>query len=214
MPKKKAATKKVATPRLPGNRTTRGQRNPKVAEPYVPSQLHLEWYKLWAEGHLRVTLIAERYKVSRQSVHGAVRRVADYMRLETFDEIIDIRHRQTAALESLVNLARTSFDESRGEHTVKTVRKVTGDKSTETTTRTEHLAGNPAYLNVARDALADIRKIWGVDKPIVKEEVEMDAEGLERVAGVPRAQAIRIQGELLLRNAAEMEQSRDASKPT
>ena len=153
--KKIAATPADKPPRLPGNRTTKGSRKP-VVKPYEPSQNHLEWYKLWTEGHLRPSAIAERFNVSRQSVLGAIRRVADWMRLETFDDIIEIRYRQQAALEHVAALALQAFVQSAGEHTIVTVRKVTGDKSTETTKRTEHLAGNPAFLAQYCAAVAQI----------------------------------------------------------
>ena len=210
--KKIAATPADKPPRLPGNRTTKGSRKP-VVKPYEPSQNHLEWYKLWTEGHLRPSAIAERFNVSRQSVLGAIRRVADWMRLETFDDIIEIRYRQQAALEHVAALALQAFVQSAGEHTIVTVRKVTGDKSTETTKRTEHLAGNPAFLAQYCAAVAQINKLWGVDRPIVKDEPKMDSDGLERVSGMSRAAAIRMQAELMLKSAHELENAQDASKP-
>ena len=145
--------------------------------PFVPSEAHLAWYHEWAVNHRRIVDIAKSVKATKQSVHSAVHKVAEWMRLEVFDDILGFRHRQTESLEAAAAETLRKWNET----------------------------WDVKYLTEFRNLLADIRKIWGVDRP-QKLQLTTETEGLERVAGIPRADALRNQAAALLAAATAAEQ--------
>ncbi len=150
---------------------------------WTPSECHMAWYYLWAVQHRGFQEIAKEVGVSRAAVCKAVRRVEEFMRLETFGEILETRHRQTATLENMVAELLRAWHKSK-----------------------EIGAGDPSYLGEARAAMADIRKIWGVDKPL-KLEVSggNQGEGLERICGLTPAEALKNQARAMLERAEKLE---------
>lgn len=213
MPKKQTI-KKPPSKREPSRKPNTSH---KGGEPYSPNELHLKWYHQWAVEHTRISEIAAEFNISRQGVHDAVHKVSEWIRLETFDAIIEFRHRQTETLEQMVHDALKAWRDSIGPHEVTTTKEGStagenGGPYDETSVKSEELNGTAAYLGEARAAMADIRKIWGVDKP-QKLEITGNGrgEGLERVAGMSRHEAIRRRATMLLERANKMEHAQKSA---
>src|SRR5262249_48446278 len=78
------------------------------------------------------------------------------------------RARQTARLEFLYGQSIQAWQASREESLTRRQRKIDrGDGAGATIAElvSENQHGDPRYLEEARKALADLRKIWGVDAP-------------------------------------------------
>jgi hypothetical protein len=148
----------------------------KPIEPYQPSAGDLAWYQEWAVRHRSVSDIAASLDVSYHVVHRVVRRVEEWLRLELFDDVVAFRVRQTEALERAAAQALQRWTET----------------------------SDIRYLAESRKLLVDIRKMWGVDKPQQVEAKDSRSEGLERVAGIDRAEALRLQAARLLEVADEL----------
>src|SRR5207244_4153714 len=82
--------------------------------------------------------------------------------------------RQLARLEALYRLALTSYHASVGDHTVRVSTRKDTAAGTETTTRVQvaRKAGDARHLEVARGALADVRKLLGLDAPTKVQQVD------------------------------------------
>lgn len=89
------------------------------------------------------------------------------------DRAEEIKAEQTARLEYLYSEAAEQWERSCEDRVCQTIRGGRvhfGDDGPaplpdEVTTAREGQSGNPALLNQARGALADIRAIWGLDAP-------------------------------------------------
>lgn len=112
----------------------------------------------------------------------AINKVVEWVKLEKLEEIEVIRRRQVKALEIAAKAAWNAWQASIRE--ARSVTEVDGDHPT-TTVKTEEELGDPRYLAEYRACLADIRKIWGADKP-----PELPDESGFRWAGKPREQAL------------------------
>ena len=148
----------------------------KPIEPYQPSARDLAWYQEWAVRHRSISDIAAGLDTSYHVVHRVVRRVEEWLRLELFDDVVAFRVRQTEALERAAAQALQRWTET----------------------------SDIRYLSESRKLLVDIRKMWGVDKPQQVEVKDARTEGLERVAGLDRAEALRRQAARLLETADEL----------
>ena len=148
----------------------------KPIEPYQPSARDLAWYQEWAVRHRSISDIAASLDTSYHVVHRVVRRVEEWLRLELFDDVVAFRVRQTEALERAAAQALQRWTET----------------------------SDIRYLSESRKLLVDIRKMWGVDKPQQVEVKDARTEGLERVAGLDRAEALRRQAARLLETADEL----------
>lgn len=170
-----------------------------------PNPKHLGWYEQWMCEHKSFRRIGDESTppCSSAAVYKGVKKVKEWLRLELFDRIVEYRERQTECLEQIIYNALKAWEASIGVHTVVTEKTTANGK--ETTTRTETLCGDPRYLAEARTAMADIREIWGVNKPLKLEVVGDEGSGLDRVCGMSRANAIRRRGELLLARANAIE---------
>ena len=87
--------------------------------------------------------------------------------LRELSETVDRQKaRQTVRLEHLFAEAMRAWTESKADSTRRRQRKGEGGAATniaELTVETSH--GDPRYLGEARQALADARKLWGLDAP-------------------------------------------------
>jgi hypothetical protein len=85
------------------------------------------------------------------------------------------RARQTLRLEHIYGQAMQAWQDSKQEGLRRRQRKTEHDSGTGSTVAeliSENRHGDPRYLDEARKALADLRKVWGVDAP---ERVSIDA---------------------------------------
>lgn len=204
---KAAVVKKAVKKLTPVKKPPKRNRKWGATAPYSPSERDLAWYYTWAVDHCSYNKIAINAGVSRQVVNLAVRKVAEWLRLEMFDEIVEIRHRQTEMLENVISEELAEW--VRSKMVGITITRETGGKNGDITkTQETHHTGNPAHHLAALAAAADIRKIWGVDKPM-KLEVSGagEGEGLERVCGLTPAEALVKQAAAMLERAKKLEES-------
>lgn len=164
-------------------------------KPYEPSDAHLSWYTDWIN-HSSLRQIAAKNGVTAGGIHHAVQKVCEWVKAKRYDTIIEFRERHIAALEVIAQQAWNAWQSS--IRIARSVTQVDGVHSS-TTTRTDEELGDPRYLSEYRAALADIRKIEGVDKS-TKIEVT-DSSGLPRVAGLERAEAIKLAAAAMLATA-------------
>ena len=196
----------------PHNQSPAGGRagKPKMRfpKPWEPSAEHMRWYELWAVKQRSYRWIGREVGRDHKTVLIAVRKVSEWIRQQMFSTVMEFRYRQTEALEEIAANALEAWQKSIGLQTV--VTKKDGQNGTETITRTEESFGDPRYLTIAMGAMADIRKIWGVDKPAML-EVSVGGpsrgENLERVDGISRSEALKRRAELLLERAKRIEQN-------
>jgi transposase len=121
---------------------------------------------LYTEHGLTQAQIADELHVTKMSISRALKRAEALGVQELREKISAHKALQLARLESLYRLAMQSFQSSKGDHTIKTRSEKTGrDGSPEIVTRVQVVrkAGDARHLAEARGALADIRKLLGLD---------------------------------------------------
>jgi predicted transcriptional regulator len=111
--------------------------------------------------------IAEDLGVSQAAVSKLLKRV-DTRLLREFAETLErqkVRH--TLRLEHLYSEAKHAWTESQADATRRRQRKSQGGRGEATVAEivTENQHGDPRYLDEARKALGDLRKVWGLDAP-------------------------------------------------
>src|SRR5262245_42867621 len=113
--------------------------------------------------------IAEELGVSQAAVSKILKRIEERQLRELAATIDRHKARQTLRLEHQYSQAMKAWEESKADSTVRRQRKAQpgaggdGHAVAEVVVETQH--GNPRYLEQARKALADIRKVWGIDAP-------------------------------------------------
>lgn len=157
-------------------------------EPWQPTAEQWAMYEATIRG-LSLRTIASQFGCTHQSVHKTVSRIDDMLAAEYAELVRSQRASITQRLEYLYRQAIEGWERSQEVETVTTKEERDGEhgfNSNKTVTRQP--VGNPAFLSEARAALADIRRIWAVDKnPKV---LEVDTDDDERVAGRPREDVI------------------------
>jgi DNA-binding CsgD family transcriptional regulator len=119
--------------------------------------------------------IAEALGISQPAVSKIVRRVEDRLLADLTCKAERQRARQTLRLEHLYGQAMQAWQDSKQEGLRRRQRKTehgSGTSSTVAELISENRHGDPRYLDEARKALTDLRKVWGVDAP---ERVSIDA---------------------------------------
>ena len=126
--------------------------------------------ELSIQGHTQQQ-IADELGVSQAAVSKILSRLEERRAGElaaTFDRH---RARQTLRLEHQYGQAMRAWEESKQDSTVRRQRKgqhgVTGADQSVAELVVENQHGDPRYLEQARKALGDIRKVWGIDAPQV-----------------------------------------------
>ena len=109
--------------------------------------------------------------VTQQAVSKMLRRVEERMLKDTTDRVKAMKVRQNACLQKIYREAMAAWEQSkRPQKSLNTRHGPAGAngepgpvKETQTTLRDQD--GDARYLHLACEALASIRKIWGVDEP-------------------------------------------------
>jgi DNA-binding CsgD family transcriptional regulator len=118
----------------------------------------------WSQNQIAVEL-----HISQPAVSKILQRVEEAWRVERVTAIDRMRARHSMRLNHMVNEAMRAWEQSKADRTRKRQRKTQrnsgqGDATVaELVVENEH--GDPRYLEQARKALADERKIWGLDAP-------------------------------------------------
>jgi hypothetical protein len=122
--------------------------------------------------------IAETVGISQPAVSKMVRRIEDKLTADLSYKAERQRARQTLRLEHIYGQAMHAWQDSKQEGLRRRQRKTEhdgGPGSTVAELISENRHGDPRYLDEARKALTDLRKLWGVDAP---ERVSIDASTL------------------------------------
>lgn len=147
----------------------------------VPSELARQReqvaFDLAATKGLTETQIAEELaqqglgEVTQQAVSKMLHRVEERMLKEMTGRVKAMKVRQTAALQKIHRDAMAAWEESKKpQKSLTTKQGPAGEngepgKVKESQSVLRDQDGDPRYLDQARQALADIRRIWGVDEP-------------------------------------------------
>lgn len=113
--------------------------------------------------------IAEHLGASQAAVSKILKRIELRLLRELSETVERQKARQTIRLERLFSEAMGAWERSKADSTRRRQRKTqsgaggTGATVAEIVTENQH--GDPRYLDEARKALADHRKIWGLDAP-------------------------------------------------
>jgi len=119
--------------------------------------------------------IAETLGISQPAVSKIARRVEERLLADLAYKADRQRARQTLRLEHIYGQAMQAWQDSKQEGLRRRQRKTEHDGGTTSTVAelmSENRHGDPRYLDEARKALTDVRKLWGVDAP---ERVSIDA---------------------------------------
>lgn len=119
--------------------------------------------------------IADALEISQPAVSKIVRRVEERLLADLAYKVERQRARQTLRLEHVYGQAMQAWKESKQEAVRRRQRKTDhpgGAGSTIAELVSENSHGDPRYLDEARKALTDLRKVWGVDAP---ERVSIDS---------------------------------------
>lgn len=117
----------------------------------------------WSQHH-----IAEDLGISQAAVSKLLKRVETRLLREAAETLGRQKARHALRLEHLFAEAMRAWNESKADTTRRRQRKTQGGDGTGATVAeivVENQHGDPRYLDEARKALADHRKLWGLDAP-------------------------------------------------
>lgn len=147
--------------------------------------------------------IARELGLDDSAVCRILKRVSARVLAELKDSVERVKAEQTETLQHVIDEALQAWERSKGTRKTVTRQTVSGGENDEDRQRTTQHAsertGDVAYLSEARAAMADLRKVWGVDAasrhevsgpaggavPIVAIEVVRPAAGAEDGADGP-----------------------------
>lgn len=111
--------------------------------------------------------IAADLGISQAAVSKLLKRVETRLLRELADTIERQKARHSLRLEHLYSESMQAWKESHTDATRRRQRKSQGGRGEATIAEivTENKHGDPRYLDEARKALADLRKVWGLDAP-------------------------------------------------
>lgn len=127
-----------------------------------PTEQEMAWYREWAINLRSPFAIATEADVKLSVVHATLQRVASWMKAQVYQDTTALRMRQTELLSSAAEVVFKKWQE-------------------------DHVLAN---LEAVRKLFSDVRDMWGVDRPEAVKDVHPEEEGLPRVAGMTRREAI------------------------
>ena len=171
--------------------------------------------ELAIEGHSQHAIATE-LGVSQAAVSKILKRADERALVEITERIERHKVRQSQRLERLYVESTRAWEKSKADTTKRRQRKSgteggdsdPGQTVAEIVVETRH--GDPRYLEVCRKALADLRKIWGLDAP---QQVDvLNHDGLEHLTEPELLDRLRRQDALLRRAEADRRPSLKPSK--
>ena len=156
----------------------------KQAGPWEPDEHQMSVYAAVVRGDRSYREIAGEFKISKARVCQLVKKINGWLWPQRMDEIREIKAEHTERLLHVYGEAMAAWERSKLDEETTRV-KTGGQHGPEKSRVRKGQAGNPAFLQEARAALAEIRRIWGADAPITHQHT-----GEVRVAGVSREEAI------------------------
>jgi len=158
-------------PRRSANLKRRGLRGAAKRSQTNARDIELKVWKLLSQGKTP-TAIANQLGLARQSVHRIIRRVEARYNTSIMATVAEIKARQAIMLEGAMDEAMSAWERSKNPS--KRIRKQSGKGGVEgragqsnehVETQVESQVGDPRYLAEARAALADLRKLYGLNAP-------------------------------------------------
>ncbi len=129
-------------------------------------------YTAVCEGTLPLVVIAQQHGISKTRVIQICDAIDIRMAVELAASVGRIKGRQTGQLQALYRKALKAWDRSCGdaESTKTIVGGAGGNPPVDRIERTvKGQAGDPRFLQLMRDLLADERAIWGANAPVKRE---------------------------------------------
>lgn len=196
--------KKAVPPKIMPRKKTRASLGSHVAKlrhkTWEPTARQLAIYEAVTRGG-SIRAVGKMFSITHQSVGVTCMKIDDWLAQQYMDKIRQLRVRHTAQLEHVYRESMEAWEKSKQVGVTETTEQEeesppNGKSAPAGPIRKKrqerHQCGEEAFLSSARSALADIRKIWAVDKnPKVADIGEGDEE--YRVAGKPREQVIQEQ---------------------
>jgi DNA-binding CsgD family transcriptional regulator len=166
------ALSKAEASRSHSNKTTRLRGAAKQANTRA-RDLELRIWTLLSQGKTP-TAIAREVGIARQSVHRIIRRVESRYNESITATVSEMRARQARVLEATVDEALDAWE--RSKQPFRAIRKKvaraagtasceSGDSVEQVETEIEMQVGDVRFLAEARAALADLRRLFGLDAP-------------------------------------------------
>lgn len=112
--------------------------------------------------------VADELSLSRQRVHQIVQAVESWLAPQMVERIRELKARHTISLQHIFREAMTAWEKSKGDR-LKFRNGTTANGEIDETTR-EQSCGDPRFLKEAREALTDIRKMYGANEPLARDD--------------------------------------------
>jgi len=147
-------------------------------------------YKAYVCGATQTDL-AKEYKITQPRIFAILAETQDRLTATFHERVEALKSKQSLQLEDVYDKAAKSYAKSLEDAESTKVSSGHDSNSGKEETTTKGQAGDPAFLRVMCQALADIRKIWGMDAPI-KTENKHEHGGLVRIT--ERIVAVKVAG--------------------
>lgn len=150
---------------------------------WEPSARDLEMFHAYNCGGVTYRQIAEAFGLARSVVGRTFQQINTWLFPQFVENIRNEKMMQTESLRHIFAEAMQGWERSKRDGVSVTEKDVEFGEgkipAVEKSTTTKGQCGNPRFLDAARDALEDIRKLWGMNAP-----VEIQYTGELRVAGI------------------------------
>lgn len=151
--------------------------------PWEPTVRDLEIFHAYNSGKMDYRAVGRAFKLSQEGARQICKKVVDWITPQYVEDIRGQKVRQTESLLHIFREAMQAWERSKLDDVTIREKKVEVAEAkiegVETVMTTRGQAGDPRFLDQARGALDDIRKIWGMNAPI-----EIEYSGELRVAGM------------------------------
>ena len=143
-----------------------------------PSPRDFEIYRELCKGRT-LRDVGDEFELDHSVIWRIREKIEKYLSPRFQKQISRIKVRQTTSLEHIFSEAMAAWEKSK-EPTVEVTDTVTDEGDIHSVKR-KSTSGQPAHLNQARGALADIRAIWTIEKHYEQEGIDaLNPAGMER----------------------------------